>query len=202
MMNDTDYRYNKKILLAVDTSENSRRAVSYVSQMIGGLEGFNVIFLHVINPPEEDYFPSPSEHDNWLQQYRLKIEALLEKYRQILIQDGFDPKALTIRIVLRYRPSIAECIWRNKIDWVAAPSWSGDRGYLEARKYCSAAYPANLSAMRKAVRCGLWNSFRKERIPSYLFSCFSQFLLFRFDKTCFLGANLEEKSIYAFGPDA
>jgi nucleotide-binding universal stress UspA family protein len=110
MMNNTDYRYNKKILLAVDTSENSRRAVSYVSQMIGGLEGFNVIFLHVINPPEEDYFSSPSEHDKWLHQYRLKIEALLEKYRQILIQDGFDPKALSLRIVLRYRPSIAECI--------------------------------------------------------------------------------------------
>jgi nucleotide-binding universal stress UspA family protein len=110
MMNNTDYRYNKKILLAVDTSENSRRAVSYVSQMIGGLEGFHVIFLHVINPPEEDYFSSPSEHDKWLHQYRLKIEALLEKYRQIFIQDGFDPKALSLRIVLRYRPSIAECI--------------------------------------------------------------------------------------------
>jgi nucleotide-binding universal stress UspA family protein len=110
MMNDTDYRYNKKILLAVDASENSRRAVSYVSQMIGGLKGFNVIFMHVINPPEEDFFPSPSEHDNWLQQYRFKIESLLEKYRQILIRDGFDPKALALRIVIRNRPSIAECI--------------------------------------------------------------------------------------------
>ncbi len=109
-MNNTTYQYNKKILLAVDTSENSRRAVSYVSQMIGGLAGFYVFFLHVINPPEEDYFTSQSEQDKWLQQYRLKIESLLEKYRQILIQDGFDPKALGMRIVLRYRPSIAECI--------------------------------------------------------------------------------------------
>jgi nucleotide-binding universal stress UspA family protein len=109
-MNDTDYPYNKKILLAVDTSENSRRAVSYVSQMIGGLAGFSVIFLHVINPPEEDFFPSLSEYDKWCQQYRQKIESLLEKYRQILIQDGFNPKELALRIVLRYRLSIAECI--------------------------------------------------------------------------------------------
>ena len=109
-MNDTSYRYNKNILLAVDTSENSRRAVSYVSQMIVGIEGFKVVFLHVINPPEADYFPSPSDYEKWLQQYRHKIESLLEKYRQILIQDGFNPEALTLRIVLRYRPSIAECI--------------------------------------------------------------------------------------------
>ena len=109
-MNDTNYQYNKAILLAVDTSENSLRAVSYVSQMIGGLEGFNIIFLHVINPPEEDYFPTPTEHDKWLHQYRLKIESLLEKYRQILIQDGFDPKVLALRIVLSYHSSIAECI--------------------------------------------------------------------------------------------
>jgi nucleotide-binding universal stress UspA family protein len=109
-MNNTEFRYNKKILLAVDTSENSRRAVSYVSQMIGGLAGFTVIFLHVINPPEEDYFPNPSEHDKWLQQYRYDIESLLEKYRQILIQADFDPKAVALKIVLRHRPSIAECI--------------------------------------------------------------------------------------------
>jgi len=101
-MNNTDDRYNKKILLAVDTSENSRRAVSYVSQMIGGIEGFIVNFLHVINPPEEDYFSTPSEHDKWLRQYRLKIEGLLENFRQIFIRDGFDPKSLVSKVVLRF----------------------------------------------------------------------------------------------------
>lgn len=109
-MNDTDFQCNKKILLAVNNSENSRRAVSYVSQMIGDLKGFDIIFLHVINPPEKDYFPNPSEYDTWLQQYRLKIQSLLENYRQILIRDGFDPKALDLKIVLRYRPSTVECI--------------------------------------------------------------------------------------------
>ena len=109
-MNHTAHQYNKKILLAVDASENSRRAVSYVSQMLGGCDGFYVIFLHVINPPEEDYFPCQSDQDKWLQQHRIKIESLLEKYLRILVREGFDPKALSKKIVLGYRPSIAECI--------------------------------------------------------------------------------------------
>ena len=109
-MNQTAHRYNKKILLAVDASEKSRRAVSYVAQMLGGFAGFNVIFLHVINPPEEDYFASRSEQEKWLQKYRLEIDGRLEEYRQILVGEGFDPQALSLIITLRDRPSLAECI--------------------------------------------------------------------------------------------
>lgn len=109
-MNETTDRYNKKILLAVDSSENSRRAVSYVAQTLAGLKGFCVIFLHVINPPEEDYFFSRSEQEKWIQEYRLNIDGRLEEYRRILVQEGFDPQTIALRTTLRYRPSIAECI--------------------------------------------------------------------------------------------
>ena len=109
-MNETTDRYNKKILLAVDSSENSRRAVSYVAQTLAGLKGFCVIFLHVINPPEEDYFFSRSEQEKWIQEYRLNIDSRLEEYRRILVQEGFDPQTIALRTTLRYRPSIAECI--------------------------------------------------------------------------------------------
>ncbi|MBU0699035.1 MAG: universal stress protein [Pseudomonadota bacterium] len=109
-MNEAIQHYNKKILLAVDSSENSRRAVSYVAQMLKGLDGCCIIFLHVINPPEEDYFSGRSEQEKWIQEYRLKIESQLEEYRRVLVREGFDPKTIALRTTLRYRPSIAECI--------------------------------------------------------------------------------------------
>jgi nucleotide-binding universal stress UspA family protein len=109
-MNLAAHRYNKKILIAVDASENSRRAVSYVSKMLEGFGGFYVVFLHVINPPEEDYFSCRSEQEKWMQEHRIEIDRFLGGYRQILIREGFDPKALSLRTTLRYRPSIAECI--------------------------------------------------------------------------------------------
>ena len=54
---------NKNILIAVDESENSRRAVSNVAQFLGGIEGFKVTILHVIPIPEEDIFPNSTERE-------------------------------------------------------------------------------------------------------------------------------------------
>ena len=47
---------NKHIVIAVDGSENSRRAVAYVGQLIGGLTGFTVTLLHVIHTLEIEQF--------------------------------------------------------------------------------------------------------------------------------------------------
>lgn len=109
-MNLSTHRNKKKILIAVNASENSRRAVSYVSKILGGFSGFHVVFLHVIDPPEEDYFSCRAEQEKWMAQHRIEIDRLLEGYRQIFIREGFDPKALSLRKTLRFRPSVAECI--------------------------------------------------------------------------------------------
>jgi len=53
--------FNKNILIAVDESENARRAVSYVAQFLGGAKGFKVTILHVIPDPEEDYFSTNAD---------------------------------------------------------------------------------------------------------------------------------------------
>lgn len=109
-MNKGTHPFNKKILIAVDASENSRKAVSYVSKILGEGSGFRVVVLHVINPPEADYFSCPAEQEKWIMAHRIEIDKILEGYRQILIQEGFDPKALFLRKTIRYRPSVAECI--------------------------------------------------------------------------------------------
>lgn len=101
---------NKNILIAVDESENARRAVSYVAQVLGGIEGFRVTILHVIPVPEEDYFPTSAEKEKWFSQHRGKVDAMLEGYRQILIRAGFHPSDVTVRSPMRYCPSMAECI--------------------------------------------------------------------------------------------
>ena len=100
----------ENILIAVDESENARRAVSYVGQLLSGVDGFKVLILHVIPEPEEDYFPSSAEKDNWLREHMLKVDAMLDSYREILIGQGFDPKDISVHSTLRYCPSMAKCI--------------------------------------------------------------------------------------------
>jgi nucleotide-binding universal stress UspA family protein len=103
-------QFNKNILIAVDDSDNSRRAVSYVAQLLGGIAGFRITVLHVVPEVEEDYFATEQEKDAWLQKYREKIDTLLENYRQRLVESGFPPDHVSVRSPLRYCPSMAECI--------------------------------------------------------------------------------------------
>ena len=103
-------KINKNILIAVDESENARRAVDYVAQMLGGIKGFLICIMHVISEPEEDFFQNDSEKTKWLNEYKEKTDAMLEDYRKILIKAGFNENNVKVRSVLRYCPSMAECI--------------------------------------------------------------------------------------------
>ena len=106
----TGQSVNRNVLLAVDTSENSRRAVVYVGRVLGGVQGFHVTLLHVIPDPEEDYFVTESERESWLENYRSKTDSVLQEYRDMLISAGFPAAAVDLYTPRRYCPSMAECI--------------------------------------------------------------------------------------------
>lgn len=109
-MSDGGKAFNKNILIAVDESENSGRAVSYVAQMLGNAPGIKVALLHVIPEPEEDYFEKPEEKEQWIEAYKKSLHVVMESYRKTLIRGGFDPADVSIHSTLRYCPSMAECI--------------------------------------------------------------------------------------------
>jgi nucleotide-binding universal stress UspA family protein len=102
--------FNRNVLLAVDESENARRAVAYVGFLLGRAGGFRVTLLHVIALPEEDYFERVEQKESWLEAYRRKAEAFMERYRGELIAAGFDGSMLRLRSPQLSCPSIAECI--------------------------------------------------------------------------------------------
>lgn len=101
---------NKRIVIAVDGSENSRRAVAYVGNLLGGLGGFAVTLLHVIHAPEEDFFSSPQERERWVKSGRKKVERWMAEYRDRLIADGVDAGDVFVRATERDGPSLAQLI--------------------------------------------------------------------------------------------
>ena len=66
-----------KILIAADESENARRATSYVGDIIGPRQGFEIEILYVIRYPERDLFP---DEDTW---NRKKDEEVKKAHRVI-----------------------------------------------------------------------------------------------------------------------
>jgi nucleotide-binding universal stress UspA family protein len=147
-------RFNKNILIAVDESENARRAVSYVAQMLGDVTGFKVTILHVVAEPEEDYFPTSSEREKWLSQHKQKVDVMLEDYRQILINGGFGANEVSVRSTIRYCPSMAECILAERDDTEYGTIVVGRQGLSRSEEFLFGSISSKI--VNHARNCTVW----------------------------------------------
>ena len=145
---------NKNIVIAVDESENARRAVLYVAQFLGGIEGFKVTILHVIPVPEEDFFTTSTEKEKWLNQQRDKVDAMLEDYRQILIRAGFHPSDVSVRSPIRYCPSMAECILAERDETEYDTIVVGRQGLSRSEEFIFGSISSKI--VNHARNCTVW----------------------------------------------
>jgi len=101
---------DRHILVAADDSENSKRAVLYVADFLGGVAGFRVTILTVIPEPPQDYFGTAQEREAWIENSRAGAVKMLEVYRRILLQAGFGEEKVATVADIRTCPSVADCI--------------------------------------------------------------------------------------------
>jgi nucleotide-binding universal stress UspA family protein len=87
----------KKILLAVDASENSSRAVKYTGEMIGGAGDFQIEIFYVERLPERDTFPDESSWENACREQKNKVREFLEQAKQTLMDKGVRPEIIIVR---------------------------------------------------------------------------------------------------------
>jgi len=150
--NETEF--NKNILIAVDESENARRAVSYVSRLLAGIKGFKVLILHVIRQPDEDFFPTSADKDKWLGEYKLKVDAILQNYREILIGEGFEPADVSVRSTLRTCPSLAECILAERNQAKCSTIVVGRQGLSRSEEFLFGSVSSKI--VNHARDCTVW----------------------------------------------
>ena len=108
---------NKKhILLAVDESESSQRAVQYIANLLGGVPEFKVTLYHYISVPDEDFFSSLEEQKQWIAKHKAVSERLLENYRHLLCQGGFPECEVDTNISAGKQLSRSDAILQKKMD--------------------------------------------------------------------------------------
>jgi len=146
--------FNKNILIVVDESENARRAVLYVAQLLEGAKDFRVTILHVINEPEEDYFPTTDEKEKWLNQYKKKVDKMLEDYRQLLIQWNFDQSAVSVRSTMRDCPSMAQCILAERDETKYNTVVVGRQGLSRSEEFLFGSVSSKI--VNYARNCTVW----------------------------------------------
>ncbi len=96
----------KKILLAVDSSENSERAVIYVAEMLGGTENLDVCLLYVERPPDRDIYATEEAWKKAALAKEKKIRLFLHKARGILETHGIAPEQIREEYVVSCKSAI------------------------------------------------------------------------------------------------
>jgi len=102
--------FNGRILVAVDGSDNARRAVAHVAAVAACARSVQIVLLHIISEPDPDYFASPADRLGWLAKRRGEVEAFMADYTQVLANYGIAGDRVAVVIKERDCPSLSECI--------------------------------------------------------------------------------------------
>ncbi len=101
---------NRHVLISVDGSENSDRAVAYMVCMLSGVSGVQVTLLHIISIPPEDYFTTPEDEKNWMALHERSAEAAINRHTEQFVDGGIALPAIVPVIRKGRFQSIAETI--------------------------------------------------------------------------------------------
>ncbi len=145
---------DKHLLIAVDESDSSRRAVLYVADFLGGFPGFRVTLLSVIPEPEEDFFDTDEEMNAWI---RSKIDAtnkMLENYRQVLIQSGFPQDKVRYRACMGEAKAFSEAILETRCDLSCCTIVVGSHHKSKTEEFLFGSTSSKL--IHEAKNCSVW----------------------------------------------
>ncbi len=144
---------DRHILIAVDQSESSKRAVLYVADFLGGVPGFKATVMSVIQEPEEDFFENEQERDSWTKKRMEETDRMLENYRRILIQSGFPENKVQTRSCVAGK-SLAELIleFRCEMDCCTVVVARHHKSRTEEFLFGS----TSSSLVHKALSCAVW----------------------------------------------
>lgn len=98
----------KKILLAVDASENATRAVEYVGSMTGGGDGFTIRLLCIERLPNRDMFANETEWESACTDTRANLRSFLDESRKRLVDSGVPESNISEKYIASCRSPFDE----------------------------------------------------------------------------------------------
>lgn len=74
----------QRMLIAIDGEEASLKALRYVGEMAGSMQGLSVCLLHVFPPPAPDYYSRGGSLDDYREFHRKRVEPIFAKAEKLL----------------------------------------------------------------------------------------------------------------------
>lgn len=145
----------RHILIAIDDSDTSRRAVLYVADFLGGSPGFRVTLFHVAQLPQEEFFGSPGERDAFRAAREAEGRALLGRCRDMLVQGGFPEEKVGTALLASDAEPVAEVILREQQRLGSCTVVVGRRG--DRNRQADLLFGSVSSGIvRRARGCSVW----------------------------------------------
>ena len=104
----------RHLLVAVDESDNSKRAVMYLADFFCDYKNVFVTLLSIIQDPSEDYFPSDAEREKWLNDKQQAMNLILTSYKEMLIEAGFKEAQVETQLSVRACASVGDAILKEQ----------------------------------------------------------------------------------------
>lgn len=98
----------KKILIAVDSSENSKRAVSYVGDLLKDTPDTLMTLLYIERPPDRDMYADEGGWKEAALGKEKKIRAFLDEARGILEHMGIARERIAEKYVVSCKSGVHE----------------------------------------------------------------------------------------------
>jgi nucleotide-binding universal stress UspA family protein len=145
----------KNILIAVDASDNAKRAVEHAATILQGALNVRVTLLYIERAPGRDLFET---EEAWLSQCRIEHERVfdfLQKARARLLAAGMPEAAVTERTVLcSAEPSIAQTILDVQQEGGYGTLVVGRRGLTKGEEFLFGSVSTKL--VHNARNCAVW----------------------------------------------
>ena len=125
----------RHIMVAVDSSDNAKRAVLFVGDFFGCYEGFQVTLLHIILEPKATFFRDNDERQKWIASELQKAREVMEEYKHILVDAGFPEDKVNVRIDIMCAPSVADCIIKEQDEMKCCTIVIGRRGISKKEEF-------------------------------------------------------------------
>ena len=145
---------DRHILLSLDESENSRRALVYTADILGGSPGFRATLLHIIPEPPEDYFENDKEKNEWFEKESSRAENFLNTCKNLLLDSGFENSQIETLVEIRKCITVADCIMEVQKRLDCCTIIVGRRGISKKEEFIFGSTSSKLLHSQK--NCAIW----------------------------------------------
>jgi nucleotide-binding universal stress UspA family protein len=154
-MNELTGNVENRVLIAIDLSENSLKAVDYVGRMLHCHGTVEITLMTVIKEPSPDIMPDPAERAAQVQESRRSTLDLMEKAGARLTALNIPEKHIQLKIQTCQKPlSVSDLILQEQQKGGYGTLVVGRRGVSKREEFLFGSVSSRV--VRDAKQCAVW----------------------------------------------